>query len=87
MTNDTQTTNTETTDTYIPSPSDWVREQVETIEATGDTRSVDIMGQPAAIDQAFALHHLCHAHNMAMFGTVVDPSGVSPAVSKKPAQV
>ncbi len=48
-------------------------------------RSVDIMGQPAAIDQAFALHHLCHAHNMAMFGTVVDPSGVSPAVSKKPA--
>ena len=42
MTNDTQTNNTETTDTNIPSPSDWVREQVETIEATGDTRSVDI---------------------------------------------
>ena len=43
MTNGTDATNTETTDTYIPSPSDWVREQVETIEATGDTRSVDIM--------------------------------------------
>ena len=49
MTNDTQTTNTETTDTYIPSPSDWVREQVETIEATGDTRSVDIMGLPVVL--------------------------------------
>lgn len=29
---------------YVPSPSDWVRQQVETIEETGTTRSVDIMG-------------------------------------------
>ena len=49
MTNGTEATNTETTDTYIPSPSDWVREQVETIEATGDTRSVDIMGLPVVL--------------------------------------
>ena len=27
---------------YIPSPSGWVRDQVEKIEATGDTRSVHI---------------------------------------------
>lgn len=54
MTNDTETTNIETpntmaTDTYIPSPSDWVRQQVQTIEATGDTRSVDIMGLPVVL--------------------------------------
>lgn len=29
---------------YEPSTSDWVREQVETIEETGTTTSVDIMG-------------------------------------------
>ena len=28
---------------YIPSPTDWVRDQVETIERTGDTRSVSVM--------------------------------------------
>jgi hypothetical protein len=33
-------------------------------------RSVDIMGQPAAVDQAFALHQLCHAHNLQEFGMV-----------------
>ncbi|WP_353953403.1 nitroreductase family deazaflavin-dependent oxidoreductase [Knoellia sp. S7-12] len=32
------------TGTYVPSPSNWVRQQVETIEETGTTRSVDIMG-------------------------------------------
>ena len=31
---------------YIPSPSGWVRDQVEKIEATGDTRSVHIMNLP-----------------------------------------
>ena len=41
-------------------------------------RSVDVMGQPAAIDQAFALHQLCHAHNLQEFGMVVDPSGLHP---------
>src|SRR5260370_30482172 len=49
-------------------------------------RSVDIMGQPAAIDQAFALHQLCHAHNLQEFGMVVDPAGLHPSV-RKPAQV
>lgn len=34
---------------YLPSPSDWVRKQVETIEATGDTRSVDIMNMPVVL--------------------------------------
>jgi len=47
-------------------------------------RSVDVMGQPAAIDQAFALHQLCHAHNLQEFGMVVDPAGLHPSV-KKPA--
>jgi enoyl-CoA hydratase len=46
-------------------------------------RSVDIQGQPAAIDQAFALHQLCHAHNLQEFGMIVDPSGLHPSVSKQ----
>jgi enoyl-CoA hydratase len=46
-------------------------------------RSVDIMGQPAAIDQAFALHQLCHAHNMQEFGSLIDPTGVPQAVRGK----
>ncbi|WP_322515817.1 enoyl-CoA hydratase [Rhodopseudomonas palustris] len=43
-------------------------------------RSVDIQGQPAAIDQAFALHQLCHAHNLQEFGMIVDPMGLHPSV-------
>lgn len=34
---------------YIPSPSDWVREQVEKIDATGDTRSVSVMDRPVVM--------------------------------------
>lgn len=34
---------------YVPSPSDWVRDQVERIEATGDTRSVHIMERPVVM--------------------------------------
>ncbi|MFL6826933.1 MAG: enoyl-CoA hydratase, partial [Bradyrhizobium sp.] len=45
-------------------------------------RSVDLMGQPAAIDQAFALHQLCHAHNLQEFGMAVDPAGLHPSVRK-----
>ena len=45
-------------------------------------RSVDVMGQPAAIEQAFALHQLCHAHNLQEFGMVVDPSGLHTSVRK-----
>jgi enoyl-CoA hydratase len=48
-------------------------------------RSVDVMGQPAAIDQAFALHQLCHAHNLQEFGMIVDPAGLHPSV-RKPTQ-
>lgn len=48
-------------------------------------RSIDVMGQPAAIDQAFALHQLCHAHNLQEFGMVVDPSGLHPSVRKQAA--
>lgn len=46
-------------------------------------RSVDIQGQPAAIDQAFALHQLCHAHNLQEFGMIVDPTGLHPSVRKQ----
>lgn len=35
--------------TYVPSPSSWVRTQVETIESSGTTRSVDIMGYPVVL--------------------------------------
>jgi enoyl-CoA hydratase len=45
-------------------------------------RSIDVMGQPAAIDQAFALHQLCHAHNLQEFGMAVDPAGLHPSVRK-----
>jgi enoyl-CoA hydratase len=47
-------------------------------------RSIDVMGQPAAIDQAFALHQLCHAHNLQEFGSIIDPGGVPEAVRKSP---
>lgn len=38
-----------TTDEYVPSPSRWVRTQVATIESTGTTESVDIMGFPVVL--------------------------------------
>jgi enoyl-CoA hydratase len=47
-------------------------------------RSIDVMGQPAAIDQAFALHQLCHAHNLQEFGSIIDPGGMPEAVRKSP---
>ena len=34
---------------YIPSPSGWVRRQVEKIEETGDTRSVSVMNRPVVM--------------------------------------
>jgi len=46
-------------------------------------RTLDIMGQNSSIEQAFALHHLCHAHNLMQFGMLVDPSGLHPSVRKK----
>lgn len=46
-------------------------------------QTLDIMGQQSSIDQAFALHHLCHAHNMQEFGQVIDPAGMPAAVKRK----
>lgn len=34
---------------YVPSTSDWVRDQVETIQRTGTTRSVQIMDRPVVM--------------------------------------
>jgi deazaflavin-dependent oxidoreductase (nitroreductase family) len=36
-------------DEYAPSPSDWVRDQVEKIEAAGTTDAVDIMGMKVVL--------------------------------------
>ncbi len=36
-------------------------------------RAVDLAGQPAAIDAAFALHHLCHADNRLVHGAPMLP--------------
>ena len=45
-------------------------------------RTTDIQGQANAIDAAFGLHHLCHAHNQLQFGLPVDPAGL-PNLAKK----
>lgn len=34
---------------YRPSPATWVRDQVNAIDASGDTRSVNIMGMPVVL--------------------------------------
>lgn len=34
---------------YVPSPTGWVRRQVEKIEASGTTEAVDIMGMPVVL--------------------------------------
>ncbi|NNM45362.1 nitroreductase family deazaflavin-dependent oxidoreductase [Knoellia koreensis] len=34
---------------YVPSPTEWVRKQVETIEQTGTTDSVQIMDRPVVL--------------------------------------
>ncbi|MFA5938292.1 MAG: enoyl-CoA hydratase [Sinimarinibacterium sp.] len=36
----------------------------------------DAMGRRAGMQQAFALHQLCHAHNRDQFGVVIDPRGL-----------
>jgi len=48
-------------------------------------RAMDATGQQTAIDQAFALHQLCHAHNLQEFGMAVDPAGLHPSVRRQPA--
>ena len=49
-------------------------------------QTLDIMGQQSAVDAAFGLHHLCHAHNMEVFGRVVDPGGVKLPAAQQPSQ-
>jgi enoyl-CoA hydratase len=39
-------------------------------------QSQDSMGRPAAMAQSFALHQLCHSHNMQVHGIPVDPGGL-----------
>jgi enoyl-CoA hydratase len=46
-------------------------------------RAVDLQGQQAAIDSAFGLHHVCHAHNMLRFGLPVDPAGLPESLRPK----
>lgn len=36
----------------------------------------DAAGRVGAIQAAFAMHQLCHAHNMAVHGMLIDPSGI-----------
>lgn len=45
-------------------------------------QTLDIMGQHSVVDQAFAQHHLCHAHNVQQFGMVIDPGGMPAAVRR-----
>ncbi|GAB2663678.1 nitroreductase family deazaflavin-dependent oxidoreductase [Kribbella swartbergensis] len=40
---------TSNNDEYAPSPTDWVRTQVEKVEAAGTTDVVDIMGMPVVL--------------------------------------
>jgi len=46
-------------------------------------RSLDIAGQQNAADQAFALHQLCHAHNLQEFGQIIDSSSMNAKVRDK----
>ena len=43
----------------------------------------DAQGRLPAMQTAFALHQLAHSHNMLVHGMPIDPSGLSPAVSRK----
>jgi enoyl-CoA hydratase len=45
----------------------------------------DAQGRVSALQTAFALHQLAHSHNMQVHGMLVDPTGISPAVSRRPA--
>lgn len=38
--------------------------------------ALDAQGHKQSLDMAFALHHLCHYHNMERFGALGDPSGM-----------
>lgn len=40
-------------------------------------RSLDAQGQQVAFDSAMALHNLGHAHNLGMYGEIVNPEGAA----------
>jgi enoyl-CoA hydratase len=42
----------------------------------------DAQGRPAAMQIAFALHHLAHSHWMEIYGLPIDPSGIHGSVKK-----
>ena len=58
-----------------------------TKEAVNQTQ--DAMGRPNAMSQVFALHQLCHSHNVQVHGIPVDPGGLPEGMRgrfvKKPA--
>ncbi len=45
-----------------------------TKEAVNQTQ--DAMGRPTAMAGVFALHQLCHSHNMQVHGIPMDPGGL-----------
>ncbi len=44
--------------------------------------AVDAQGRHAAMQLAFALHHLGHSHSMEIHGLPVDPTGIHPNVAR-----
>jgi enoyl-CoA hydratase len=44
--------------------------------------SLDAQGRDIAMQNAFHLHQLAHTHNLKLYDSVIDPSGVAPAVRK-----
>lgn len=45
-------------------------------------KTLDLMGQSSAIDYAFGLHQMLHAHNLLVHGRTADPMGLPPSVFK-----
>jgi enoyl-CoA hydratase len=39
-------------------------------------QSLDAQGMYNAIQSAFGLHHLAHAHNSVVHGDIIDPEGI-----------
>jgi enoyl-CoA hydratase len=42
----------------------------------------DGQGRVSAMQTSFALHQLCHSHNMQVHGMLIDPAGVAPSVAR-----
>ncbi|BBG04791.1 MULTISPECIES: enoyl-CoA hydratase [Pseudonocardia] len=47
-------------------------------------RALDLQGMRSTVESTFDTHHLAHAHNRELFGSLVDPSG--PAIIRADAQ-